>query len=56
MTTRECARLQSMHEIKYLPETATSAFKALGNAVNSELVSVIGKHFLNGHRNGRTAS
>ena len=38
MTARECCRLQSMDELKYLPEAATKVHKALGNAVNSEVV------------------
>ncbi len=38
MTARECARLQSMHGISQLPEPPASAFRALGNAVNVELV------------------
>jgi len=33
MTLRECARLQSMKDLRFLPE-GTAGFKALGNAVN----------------------
>lgn len=41
MTARECCRLQSLDELKYLPEAATKVCKALGNAVNAEVVRKI---------------
>jgi DNA (cytosine-5)-methyltransferase 1 len=43
MTPKECARLQSLDKLKYLPEASTKAFKALGNAVNARLVEIIAK-------------
>jgi DNA (cytosine-5)-methyltransferase 1 len=43
MTPRECARLQSLKELKYLPALPTRAFKALGNAVNADLVEMVAK-------------
>ena len=54
MTPRECARLQSMRELKYLPEAPTRAFKALGNAVNADLAQLIGKALLRPEGNGDT--
>jgi DNA (cytosine-5)-methyltransferase 1 len=38
MTPRECSRLQSMDELQHLPTAATKVCKALGNAVNAEVV------------------
>ena len=43
MTPRECAMLQSMHELKCLPSSSVQAFSALGNAVNVDLVEMIAK-------------
>jgi len=42
MSPRECARLQSLGEIK-LPERAGAAYKALGNAVNAEVAATIAR-------------
>lgn len=43
MTPRECAKLQSMDTLKHLPTSHTLAFKALGNAVNSNVVESVAK-------------
>ena len=50
MTPKECAKLQSLDELKQLPDTPTKAFQALGNAVNSSVVERVAKALLNGVR------
>ena len=46
MTPRECARLQSLDDLKNLPEVSTRVFKALGNAVNANLIELIAHNLL----------
>ncbi|UXC19048.1 DNA cytosine methyltransferase [Comamonas squillarum] len=52
MTPEECARLQSLDELKALPSTPTKAFHALGNAVNSTVVELVARALLMGMSEG----
>lgn len=46
MTPRECANLQSLSKLQCLPESSTRAFKALGNAVNADIIELIARSLL----------
>lgn len=43
MTSQECAKRQSVGDLEHLREAATTAFMAVGNAVDFDLVEMIAK-------------
>jgi DNA (cytosine-5)-methyltransferase 1 len=55
MTLRECARLQSMGNLKYLPPTQNSAYRALGNAVNVDVIFSVAKNLIGPARNQKAS-
>lgn len=46
MSMAECMRLQSLGSLKWMPDNRADAFRALGNAVNAEVVRAIAESLL----------
>ncbi|UYT55536.1 DNA cytosine methyltransferase [Brucella sp. MAB-22] len=46
MSVRECARLQSMDHLQFLPNHNSAAFKAFGNAVNVKVINQVARRLL----------
>ena len=46
MTIQECARLQSLGDLEHMPASKTRAFKALGNAVNADIIELVAERLL----------
>jgi DNA (cytosine-5)-methyltransferase 1 len=41
MTTEECKRLQSMDDLRFLPDSLSKSYEALGNAVNVKVAELV---------------
>lgn len=50
MTVRECGRLQGLGDLEYMLAAPTLAYRALGNAVNADIVTMIADALLSKHR------
>jgi DNA (cytosine-5)-methyltransferase 1 len=53
LTVRECARLQGLDTLHALPTSESAAFRALGNAVNLTVTSLIAERLLAPHASSR---
>ncbi len=49
LTVGECARLQSLESLQILPSSRSKAYGALGNAVNSRMISLIARSVIKSH-------